>query len=107
MSKKNANNDGSIRKRANGTWEGRYTDGYDANGRQIQRSIYGKTRKEVSEKIREILVQKQAGTYIKPSQMLLKDWLYMWLQQSVMKGIFIIILSLFLAHTHSSRFLLQ
>lgn len=34
MSKKNANNDGSIRKRANGTWEGRYTDGYDANGRQ-------------------------------------------------------------------------
>lgn len=81
MSRKNANNDGSIRKRANGTWEGRYTDGYDANGRQIQRSIYGKTRKEVSEKIREILVQKQAGTYIKPSQMLLKDWLYMWLQQ--------------------------
>lgn len=56
MSRKNANNDGSIRKRANGTWEGRYTDGYDANGRQIQRSIYGKTRKEVSEKIREILV---------------------------------------------------
>ena len=47
MSRKNANNEGSIRKRANGTWEGRYTDGYNDAGRQIQRSVYGKTRKEV------------------------------------------------------------
>ena len=45
MSRKNANNDGSIRKRANGTWEGRYTDGYNDAGKQIQRSVYGKTRK--------------------------------------------------------------
>ena len=49
MSRKNANNDGSIRKRANGTWEGRYTDGYNDAGKQIQRSVYGKTRKEVAD----------------------------------------------------------
>lgn len=68
MSRKNANNDGSIRKRANGTWEGRYTDGYNDAGKQIQRSVYGKTRKEVADKIRDILVKKQSGTYIAPSQ---------------------------------------
>ena len=45
---KKGNNEGSIRKRADGTWEARYSDGRDANGRQIQRSIYAKTRKEVS-----------------------------------------------------------
>ena len=80
MSRKNANNDGSIRKRANGTWEGRYTDGYNDAGKQIQRSVYGKTRKEVADKIRDILVKKQSGTYIAPSQYLLSDWMTQWLQ---------------------------
>ena len=80
MSRKNANNDGSIRKRANGTWEGRYTDGYNDAGKQIQRSVYGKTRKEVADKIRDILVKKQSGTYIAPSQYLLSDWMIQWLQ---------------------------
>ena len=51
---KKGNNEGSIRKRANGTWEGRYSDGRNDNGRQIQRSVYGKTRKEVAEKINAI-----------------------------------------------------
>ena len=48
---KKGNNEGSIRKRSNGTWEGRYSDGRDKNGRQIQRSVYGKTRKEVADKL--------------------------------------------------------
>ena len=80
MSRKNANNDGSLRKRANGTWEGRYTDGYNDAGKQIQRSVYGKTRKEVADKIRDILVKKQSGTYIAPSQYLLSGWMTQWLQ---------------------------
>ena len=80
MSRKNANNEGSIRKRANGTWEGRYTDGYNDAGRQIQRSVYGKTRKEVADKIRDILVKKQSGTYVAPSQYRLDDWMTQWLQ---------------------------
>ena len=36
---KNGNNEGSIRKRANGKWEARYTDGKTPDGKQIQRSI--------------------------------------------------------------------
>ncbi|HHU03003.1 MAG: hypothetical protein ACOX54_01060 [Christensenellales bacterium] len=40
---------GSIRQRPNGTWEGRYTLGVDpATGKQLQRSIYGKTQKRAS-----------------------------------------------------------
>ena len=55
--KKGANGAGSIRKittTRNGKeytyWQGRYTEGYDAcTGKQIQRSITGKTQKEVAE----------------------------------------------------------
>ena len=46
VNKKNANNNDSIRKRANWTWEGRYTDGYNDAGRQIQRSVYGMAKPE-------------------------------------------------------------
>ena len=77
---KKGNNEGSIRKRSNGTWEGRYSDGRDDNGKQIQRSVYGKTRKEVSEKLNSVLHRMHTGTYISPSDMNLKDWLLQWLQ---------------------------
>lgn len=77
---KKGNNEGSIRKRANGTWEGRYSDGRNDNGRQIQRSVYGKTRKEVAEKINAILFQKQSGVYAQPTKTRLMDWLCQWLE---------------------------
>ena len=78
MSRK-ANNEGSIRKRANGTWEGRYTDGVNADGKQIQRSVYGKTRQEVADKLHTIFYQKQQGIYVTPTKVLVKDWLTDWL----------------------------
>ncbi|HQM02205.1 MAG TPA: site-specific integrase [Ruminococcus flavefaciens] len=77
---KNGNNEGSIRKRSNGIWEGRYSDGRDDSGRQIQRSVYGKTRKEVAEKLNAILNSKQNCTYVTPQKLLLKDWHLQWLQ---------------------------
>ena len=77
--RKKGNNEGNIRQRANGTWEARYSDGFDERGRQIQRSIYGATKKEVAEKLNTILVQKQNGIYVTPSSTLLKDWLIEWL----------------------------
>lgn len=77
---KKGNNEGSIRKRADGTWEARYSDGRDANGRQIQRSIYAKTRKEVSEKLNTVLYQKQYGYYVSPNNITLSEWLYKWLR---------------------------
>lgn len=54
---KKANNEGSIRRRPNGTWEGRYSDGVTQEGNQIQRSVYGKTKKEVTDKLHTIFFQ--------------------------------------------------
>lgn len=78
MSKK-SNNEGSIRKRPNGTWEGRYSDGVTPDGKQIQRSVYGKTKQEVAEKLHTIFYQKQQGIYVTPTKFLVKDWMIDWL----------------------------
>lgn len=57
------NGEGSIRKRANGTWEARYSAGRNMiTGRQIRKSLYGKTRNEVLEKL-----QKALATVASPS----------------------------------------
>ena len=48
MAKKRANGEGSIRKRKDGRWEGRYTAGYDTKtGKRIIKNVLGKTQAEV------------------------------------------------------------
>ena len=48
MGKRRGNGEGSIRKRADGRWEGRYTVGTDyATGKRIVKSIFGKSQSEV------------------------------------------------------------
>lgn len=71
---------GSIRKRPDGRWEARYTTGFDhKTGRQIQRSIYGKTQKEVRQKLNQVTAEIDSGDYLEPSGMKLRDWLDSWL----------------------------
>ena len=49
---KNAKGSGTIRKRSDGRWEARYTTGIDPKtGKQTQKSVYGKTQKEVRQKL--------------------------------------------------------
>lgn len=45
---KGAKGGGTIRQRPDGRWKARYTLGIDpGTGKQIQKSVYGKTQKEV------------------------------------------------------------
>lgn len=60
-------------------WEARYTAGYDpGTGRQLQRSISGKTQKEVAQKLKAATAAIDAGTYQAPSKMTLGQWLDIW-----------------------------
>ena len=52
MPKRRANGEGNIRKRKDGRWEGRYTAGYDANGKVITKNVLGRTQTEVKDKLR-------------------------------------------------------
>ena len=90
-SKKSASGAGNIRKKTvtkNGKpytyWEARFTVGYDpGTGKQIQRSITGKTQKEVAQKLREITAEIDQGTYQEPCKMTLSEWLDIWLKEYV------------------------
>ena len=63
-------------------FEARYTEGYNPEtGKQIQRSITGKTQKEVAQKLKSTLVAIDAGTYQAPCKMLLGEWLDMWAKE--------------------------
>lgn len=83
---KKANGTGSIRKitsTRNGKeytyWQARYTAGYDeGTGKQIQRSITGKTQKEVSQKLKHVTFELDQGTYQTPSKVTVKEWMDTW-----------------------------
>lgn len=62
-------------------WEARYTEGYDpGTGKQIQRSVTGKTQKEVAQKLKAATAAIDAGTYKAPSKMTVGEWLDIWQQ---------------------------
>ncbi|MGM9594143.1 MAG: tyrosine recombinase XerC [Candidatus Onthomonas sp.] len=85
MAKRNAHGSGSIRKRADGTWEARYTLGRDpGTGKPIRKSVYGKTQKEVREKLRAAAAAVDEGTYFEPAKLTLGQWLDTWLAEYTM-----------------------
>ena len=82
--RKNAQGAGTIRKRADGRWEARFTTGFDpASGKQVQKSIYGKTQKEVREKLAQITTELDDGTYMEPTKDTVEEWLDTWLETYV------------------------
>lgn len=69
------NGEGSILQRKDGSWMGQVT----LPESDKRKTVYGKTRQEVAEKITKILADVQSGTYIEPSKMPLSHWLNTWL----------------------------
>lgn len=90
-----ANGNGTIRKKTvmkNGKkyiyYEARATVGYDlGTGKQIQRSVTGKTQKEVRQKLSQIVVDLDEGTYIPPSKETLGEWLDTWVDTYVVPNV--------------------
>ena len=86
MARKAAAGMGTIRKKVvtkNGKeytyFEARYTAGYDSGtGKQIQRSITGKTQKEVAQKLKAATTAIDEGSYQAPAKMKLGQWLEIW-----------------------------
>ena len=70
---------GSIRQRPDGRWEGRYTAGRDpGTGKQVQKSVYGSTQKEVLKKLQEIQTDMERGVFLEPNRITLGQWLEVW-----------------------------
>ena len=79
-STRNAQGSGTIRQRSNGLWEARYTVGRDpGTGKQIQRSVYGSTQKEVRQKLAQAVAFIDKGIYQAPNKITVAAWMEEWL----------------------------
>ncbi len=77
------NQTGHIRKRIDGTWEARIDTGRSPTGKRRTKSVYGKTRKEVSDKLTRLASQKLDGKLIHDDQTTVADYLDLWLSGTV------------------------
>ena len=81
---KGAKGGGTIRQRPDGRWEARYTLGIDpGTGKQIQKSVYGKTQKEVRQKLTAITAEIDEGTYMDVPRLKTADWLNTWVEEYI------------------------
>ena len=79
MAKRRANGEGSIRKRKDGRWEGRYTTGRDTEtGKTIYKNVLGKTQAEVKEKLKQAITASQQLDVIRVKTYTLETWLNLW-----------------------------
>ena len=75
------NGEGSIRKRKDGRWEGRYT-AHTPEGRR-QKAVYGVTRKEVAEKLTEAIADRNKGLVFDAGKLTVGDHFERWLEDVV------------------------
>jgi integrase len=85
--KRRGNHEGTIyqRKDKNGKpipndWTGQVSIGFDpSTGKPKRQTFYGKTRREVADKIAQALHEQNIGTFIEPNKITLGEWLDTWL----------------------------
>ena len=78
MAKKRAAGEGSIRKRKDGRWEGRYVAGHDEHGKAIRKSVLGKTQGEAREKLKQAIEQSHGLDVAKADSYTVETWLNTW-----------------------------
>ena len=81
MAKKRANGEGNIRKRKDGRWEGRFTAGHDpSTGKQVIKSVLGKTQAEVKEKLKKAMDDAQKVDLTKSGKYTEGLWMDEWFE---------------------------
>ena len=82
-----SNNEGCITQRKDGRWAGIATIGYDENGKQMRKTVYGKTRMEVVKKLTELTnrISNDNLEYIENNTFgnMMKEWLLIFKKQVV------------------------
>ena len=81
MAKKRANGEGSIRKRSDGRWEGRYTAGYHPEtGKRIIKNVLGKTQAECKAKLKKAIEESQILDVSRANEYTVATWLQTWFE---------------------------
>jgi integrase len=79
---KRGNGEGTITQRPDGRWMAQITTGRDyETGKPKRVTLYGKTRREVQEKLTETIHSCQNGTFTEPNKLTFGSWMDIWLNQ--------------------------
>ena len=79
---KRGNGEGSISKRKDGRWWGRYTA--RTPGGPKQRAVYGKTRADVAAKLRKAMSDADKGLFLDTGKLTLGEYLDRWLSDCIL-----------------------
>ena len=81
MAKRRANGEGSIRKRSDGRWEGRYTAGRNPEtGKPVYKNMLGKTQAEVKAKLKAAIESSADIDVMKAEQYTTGQWMDVWFE---------------------------
>ncbi len=82
-----ANGEGTIYQRKDGRWTGAVTIGYDENGKQIKKTVYGRNQTEVAKKLSDISGRLKSNSYEvmekKTFGELMSEWLLVFKKSAV------------------------
>lgn len=76
-SKRRGRGEGTVRQRSDGRWEARVSQGFDGHGKRVTRSVYGKTKTEVLQKLRDM----PAHLFVDVKDLSIRDFLTAWLEK--------------------------
>ncbi len=82
MAKKRGPNEGTITRRADGRWMGRLSLGYGPDGKRIRKTFYGKTYKEVLEKMNAARRDLDQGLRVATDRQTVAQFLTSWLEDT-------------------------
>lgn len=78
---KRANGEGSIFKRADGKWVGSLTMDSGATGKRKRRVVYGKTQKQVRDKLEALRNDQRHGLLVSPDSLTVSELMTRWLDE--------------------------
>ena len=81
MAKRRPSGDGMVRLKKENQWEGRIVVGHKQNGDSIFRYAYGKTQKEMMQKLNALKLQYQDANLNEDSNITLSEWLDRWIKE--------------------------
>ena len=76
---KRTNGEGTIRHRKDGRWEAAIMDGFRNDGKPNMKHFYGKTQKEVKEKLKAWEKDRESGLNLQ-KEMTFSEWSNLWFE---------------------------
>lgn len=87
MAKRRANGEGSIRKRKDGRWEGRYTVGLDDRGKPISKNVLARSQKECRDKLKLAMAEAERIDFTRNRDYTVGEWAVLWFENYAKQAI--------------------